>query len=215
MPFPSRFPALSVRQPWADLIMIGEKDVENRSRRTRFRGTILLHASAAKPKPELAEAFRSDAAAAGWIKKNEPWEFDLGAILGTIDILDCVQASSSRWFSGPFGWILANAKPFDDVIPFKGAVGIFYVPIATLDGSPAAQMQPDRAHEKQQAYPPSSSDHTDAGASTSKQQGSDPGQPRRSEAPSSPMLTRDIQDLLIHRIESLDRLGRSVADGHW
>jgi hypothetical protein len=37
--------AISIRLPWAWLIVNGFKDVENRSWRTRHRGTILIHAS--------------------------------------------------------------------------------------------------------------------------------------------------------------------------
>jgi hypothetical protein len=39
------YPALSLRQPWADLIVNGIKNIENRSRPTRFRGRLLIHAS--------------------------------------------------------------------------------------------------------------------------------------------------------------------------
>ena len=35
---------LSVRQPWANLIVRGIKDIENRSWKTNFRGRILIHA---------------------------------------------------------------------------------------------------------------------------------------------------------------------------
>jgi hypothetical protein len=35
---------LSVRQPWASLIVNGFKDVENRTWPTRYRGRILVHA---------------------------------------------------------------------------------------------------------------------------------------------------------------------------
>lgn len=38
--------ALTVKQPWASLIMSGEKDVENRSWATRHRGLIAIHSSA-------------------------------------------------------------------------------------------------------------------------------------------------------------------------
>lgn len=34
---------LTVWQPWADLIVKGIKDVENRSRVTRYRGPLLIH----------------------------------------------------------------------------------------------------------------------------------------------------------------------------
>ena len=39
---------LSIRQPWASLIVKGFKDVENRSWRTPIRGEIAIHASASK-----------------------------------------------------------------------------------------------------------------------------------------------------------------------
>lgn len=41
--------AISIRQPWAWLIVNGFKDIENRSWRTKYRGPVLIHASAAKP----------------------------------------------------------------------------------------------------------------------------------------------------------------------
>lgn len=41
-----KYKVLSVRQPYASLLVNGIKDVENRSRKTNFRGTVLIHASA-------------------------------------------------------------------------------------------------------------------------------------------------------------------------
>jgi len=37
--------ALSLRQPWAWLVVNGYKEIENRSRRTNHRGALLIHAS--------------------------------------------------------------------------------------------------------------------------------------------------------------------------
>jgi ASCH domain-containing protein len=36
---------ISIRQPWASLIVSGAKDVENRTWPTRYRGPVLVHAS--------------------------------------------------------------------------------------------------------------------------------------------------------------------------
>jgi hypothetical protein len=36
--------ALSIKQPWAWLIVSGHKDIENRNCPTRFRGRLLVHA---------------------------------------------------------------------------------------------------------------------------------------------------------------------------
>ena len=35
---------LTIRQPWASLIICGEKDVENRTWTTRYRGELAIHA---------------------------------------------------------------------------------------------------------------------------------------------------------------------------
>ena len=37
--------ALTIRQPWADLIMSGAKDVENRTWSTSYRGRLWIHAA--------------------------------------------------------------------------------------------------------------------------------------------------------------------------
>jgi ASCH domain len=46
--------ALSVRQPWAWLIIAGHKDVENRSWTTTYRGPLLIHA-ARRPDDVMAD----------------------------------------------------------------------------------------------------------------------------------------------------------------
>jgi len=42
--------ALSIKQPWAYLIANGIKDVENRTWQTKYRGWVLIHASAKSDK---------------------------------------------------------------------------------------------------------------------------------------------------------------------
>jgi len=42
------FRCLTVRQPWAWAIASGEKDIENRSCKTDYRGPIIIQASAMK-----------------------------------------------------------------------------------------------------------------------------------------------------------------------
>jgi hypothetical protein len=41
---PSAVKALTMRQPWAWATIYGGKDVENRRRRTAYRGPLLIHA---------------------------------------------------------------------------------------------------------------------------------------------------------------------------
>ena len=139
---PLGFPALSVRQPMADYITWGIKDVENRAKKTRLRGSILIHASKApvdlSALPGLSKLLRKE----GLIGKEASYEPTYGALIGVVDIVDCVTASSSPWFEGPYGWVLANARRFIEPIAYRGAVGIFYVPPVELVGTPLARLKP-------------------------------------------------------------------------
>jgi len=129
-----RFPAFSVRQPWANAILCGAKDIENKTTRTHFRGTILLHASASLADRDVITAH---IAALREVKALGPTEEYLpvrGALIGTVDIVDCVESSDSEWFSGPFGRVLRNPREFKRPIPYKGAVGTFYLALSEPRG---------------------------------------------------------------------------------
>ena len=110
-----------VRQPWAWLIVNGFKDIENRTWATRYRGPLLIQASARRPTEREMEEFRH---LAGKRRIKLPEEFDLGGIVGIVRIDDCVSRSKSKWFEGPVGWVLSKPKklPF---IPLKGQLGLF------------------------------------------------------------------------------------------
>ena len=140
-----RFPAFSSRQPWVDLVLMGIKDVENKSSRTHFRGTILIHASATLAAREIVDKFVDQARKLKILGKKEQYNPDVGAILGMVDVVDCVETSESPFFEGPYGWVLANPRRFKKPIPYKGAVGIFYVNLDFLAGTPAARARPGSA----------------------------------------------------------------------
>lgn len=125
--------ALSVRQPWAYAIMHLGKPVENRGWRTSFRGRIALHASAHTGQQEYGEAREAifDITAA----LIPPYEqMGLGAIVGTVEISDCVSEMASPWFFGLYGFVLKDAVPFKTPIPVKGALGFWEVPEGMLVG---------------------------------------------------------------------------------
>lgn len=113
--------ALSIKQPWADLILFRGKDIENRS--WRLPGwmkdqRILIHAG---KKPDLDAPLRYCAALA-----PNP-ELRTGAILGEVTIVDCVTESESEWFLGPYGFVLADPKPWEKPLPCRGQLGFFKV----------------------------------------------------------------------------------------
>ena len=70
-----------VRQPWAWLIVKGYKDIENRTWATRFRGPLLIQASASRPTKELME-YAFNIARKQSIRL--PHEYDVGGIVGMV-----------------------------------------------------------------------------------------------------------------------------------
>ena len=87
--------ALSIRQPWAWLIVTGNKDVENRTWPTNFRGRNYVHAGKQPDSGWLLHAVP------GAESIDIPDSLPLGAIIGEVDIAECVTHSSSPWFAGP------------------------------------------------------------------------------------------------------------------
>ena len=111
--------ALSIRQPWAWLILHG-KDVENRTWRTTFRGKFLIHASLTFDN-EAYETLKECG-----VKMPVKDKFKRGGIVGRAELVDCVDRSNSPWFLGPHGFVLENARP----LPFrkcKGRLNFFNV----------------------------------------------------------------------------------------
>lgn len=106
--------ALTVRQPWASLIIAGLKDVENRSKPTSYRGTLLIHAGLGTDTGAMAEH--------GHLLGAYP----AGVFLGTVDLVDCVCRSASPWaVDGYWHWILENPRPAAGLVPASGQLGLW------------------------------------------------------------------------------------------
>lgn len=124
--------ALTIKNPWAYLVAAGIKDIENRSFKTNFRGTILIHSAKVNDKGSvhMANLLSEDQwKALPTINKIEVTvgEFNNSSIIGQVDIVDCIQDSKSIWaIPGQWHWVLKNAvmyaKPVTNV---KGQLGIW------------------------------------------------------------------------------------------
>ena len=111
--------ALTIRQPWAWAIVHAGKDIENRSWNTRLRGTIAVHAGFNYEKAaELPRGVR--------IPPED--EIIRGAIIGTVDVIDVVDRHRSKWFEGPFGFVLQNPRPLAKPVPCPGKLSFWEVP---------------------------------------------------------------------------------------
>jgi ASCH domain len=128
-------PCLSIRQPWAWLILHGGKDIENREWPTKRRGRVLVHAAKGMTQDEWGRAWEF-----AWGTGNSAKAFEAGVtiktierggIVGSVEIVDCVEDSDSRWFVGRHGFVLRDPRPLP-FVPWKGALGFFGVPRAAL-----------------------------------------------------------------------------------
>ena len=108
--------AITIRQPWAELIVRGDKDVENRSWRTNHRGPLLIHAGGSVNREAVA-------------RHGVPEDAERSAIIGIVEVVDCTQQRTSTWHEeGSWGWYLKGARRFREPIPMKGKRGLFEVP---------------------------------------------------------------------------------------
>jgi hypothetical protein len=123
----SRAYALSIKQPWAALLVAGLKTIEVRSWPTRIRGRVFIHA--ARIPDERQEAWR-------WVAADlRPLTEPGGGIIGEAELIDCVRYTTAGafiadcnrhcnepdWFQdrGLYGFIFRNAAP----LPFRRCPG--------------------------------------------------------------------------------------------
>ena len=114
--------ALSIKQPFAELILEGRKKIELRKWNTKFRGEFFIHAS---KNPDM------DA-----MKKFGFSELPLGCIIGKVTLIDVKKyrneqehykdkdshLAPSYW--GDYGFVLANPKRVEKIL-IKGKLGFW------------------------------------------------------------------------------------------
>lgn len=114
--------AITVRQPHAWAILHAGKDVENRTRSTRYRGPLLVHAGRAEPShDEMARVGATGPLATGVFV----------AVAALVDVHQC-DGGCSRW-ARPGRWhlVLADPRPVPPV-PARGWLGLWPVAPETM-----------------------------------------------------------------------------------
>ena len=119
---------LTIREPWASLIINGYKKYEFRSWKINYRGKILIHAGVNIEK-NVIDRF-----------KSYNLEYSKGCIIGEAEIVDCILVDDK--FSNKlkdidalvygnsnhnekYAWKLDNIVKYDMVIPIKGKLGLW------------------------------------------------------------------------------------------
>ena len=119
---------LTIKEPWATLIIEGYKKYEFRSWKTNYRGKILIHAGKTIEK-DIIERFSC-----------YDLNYNMGNIIGEAYITDCILVdeefnkkladvnpivySRSNHVSN-YAWKLENVKKYDKPIPCKGKLGLW------------------------------------------------------------------------------------------
>lgn len=124
--------ALTIHQPYASAILLGIKQYETRPQKTNIRGRIAIHAG----KKELSEVLRQlpdeQREELLALYRQPPLCDELiyrGAIIGTVELVDCVpieeiaKSVSARerilgdYSPGRFAWVLRDPIRFDSPVP--------------------------------------------------------------------------------------------------
>jgi hypothetical protein len=121
---------ITLYQPWAFAIVAGYKGNETRGHYTNVRGRVFIHA--AKKHPYKVPGFIPAAKVIGVTSIED---LALGAIVGTVEIVDCVPVESiagdttdqeralGDYSPGRYAWITKDPVMFETPIPAKGKQG--------------------------------------------------------------------------------------------
>lgn len=121
---------LSIRQPFALMVVDQWKPIENRSKPCNHRGLLWIHASKAKLPPDWKDIATVDA----MIPKREvdAFDFAFGAIIGAVYMDGCYHhdllprnMSGNVHAVGEYCWTFSAADSLETPIPYVGAVGLF------------------------------------------------------------------------------------------
>ena len=120
--------ALTIKEPWASLIIEEYKKYEFRSWKTKYRGKILIHAGLSIEK-DMMERF-----------KDYNIDINPGYIIGEATITDCILVDEEfncelrsidpvvygrSNHTETYAWKLENVVKYDNPIPCKGKLGLW------------------------------------------------------------------------------------------
>lgn len=120
---------LTIKQPWATLIMQENKRFEFRSWQTKYRGELLIHAGKGIDKEAVKR-----------LANYLPKELPQGKILGKVTLVDCIKITpefkeellkensdiyAKSSFQENYGWQLEDVHAFDEPITAKGHLSLW------------------------------------------------------------------------------------------
>ncbi|GGI97786.1 ASCH domain-containing protein [Paenibacillus hunanensis] len=147
--------AITIRQPWATLIMLREKHFETRSWKTNYRGPIAIHAGLVVDFDALNEPLIAIALKSHGYKTIS--DLPTGAIIGRAMMTNCFKSidmcadgyllEGDRYIASPesyygdftvgrFAWELTEVEQWNESVEAKGKQGLWewdHERVATID----------------------------------------------------------------------------------
>lgn len=120
---------ITIKQPWASLIIEGYKRFEFRSWQTKYRGELLIHAGKGVDKEAMKR-----------LKKYLPTEIPSGKIIGKVTLENCIECNENfkdmclkenaevyqkSQFEEKFAWELTKVEKFEEPIEAKGKLSLW------------------------------------------------------------------------------------------
>ena len=119
---------LTIKEPWASLIINGYKEYEFRSFKTNYRGKVLIHAGLTLEKNNVIKF------------NNYNLDYGKGEIIGEAILTDCILVTDEfenklyninplvygkSEHSKVYAWKLENVIKYNNRIPCKGKLGLW------------------------------------------------------------------------------------------
>ena len=138
---------LTIWQPWASLLVSGQKKYETRSWCTAYRGPVAIHA-AKRPVRRIIDALAADDRGNGWrtlerldglfLRPNSLDQLPTGAIVGKAILTRCnlidegfiaklspQELDLGDFTLGRYAWEFETMVPVEPPIPARGAQGLW------------------------------------------------------------------------------------------
>ena len=122
--------ALSIRQPWASLILTGSKRIENRTWSTQYRGPLFIHTGLQIDQDAIPFAPRRGSQQLQALLQLR------GVLMGKVmlvDVHEFTEADIDPFAEGPYCFVLESPVIFYEPVPTRGHLGLFTVPDSLVE----------------------------------------------------------------------------------
>ena len=125
-----RMRCLSIRQPYAWLVLYGRKNIENRKWRTNFRGEFFIHAAKTMTSVDYSRAVNFARHVSPLVVVPPEHELPRGGIVGSARLVDVIPPCVGKVCQHPwhipeqYGFVLVDVNPLP-FCPLAGSLNFF------------------------------------------------------------------------------------------